>query len=282
MPVWAQAGTKPVQIIGMGMHHGGNVIYRYQIKNKGNEPIKRIILGFANEQNTSGQIGLTEVPFDPSLTTIDQWFPPTLVGRPEGWGARLITEAGNGAEVGLEWIEGNYVKALWPGAPLKENAPTIDPMSKAITPGQVIEAFTVTVPKADFTYTTGNALVTYGALQLSIPIEKGDTLAPALNLNVVRINQNESNGNWAIFHVQASAKDNYDPSPTLLFEPVTSNQALQDGDVAIDAKHGTWKVKLKNIPGRTYQFRFSSQDASGNTAVKTFDYSVAASSKTGG
>jgi hypothetical protein len=130
------------------------------------------------------------------------------------------------------------------------------------------------LPEADFKYVTGHASVDYGDQMLTFPIQKGDSTPPTISVNVKRVNQNEGNGNWAILEIEASSKDNYDPNPTLVFEPVLATQPLQKGDVIVDAKRGGWKVKLKNIAGRTYRLKLSSQDASGNTSTSAFDHPV--------
>jgi hypothetical protein len=273
-PAISQTVPKPVQIIGMGMHFGGKVIYSYQIKNNGTKSINRILLGFMYDQGSNFKMGLNAVPFYVNQTTIGTWYPPTLIARPEGWGGKLIAATGESGELGIEWIEGAYLKTLRPHAIAKENAPIVYPGGKAIGPGQTVGGFSVTLDHTDYAYITGGALVSYGDSQLSIPIEKGDPIAPTLNVTVHRLNDNDDNGRWAIFVIQAVATDNYDPLPDVLLEPITSNQLMQKDDVSIHFKKNIWRIKLKNVPGRIYQMQYSATDASGNKTVKTVEYNV--------
>jgi hypothetical protein len=273
-PAISQTVPKPVQIIGMGMHYGGKVIYNYQIKNNGTKSVNRILLGFMYGQGSDYKMGLDEVPFYDHGTTIDEWHPSTLIARPEGWGGRLIAATGEGGEIGIEWIEGAYLKKLWPYDVAKENAPIVYPGGKAIGPGQTVGGFSVTLDRIDYGYITKGALVEYGDSQLSIPIEKGDPIAPTLNVTAHRRNDDDDNGRWAVFVIEAVATDNYDPLPDILLEPITSNQPMQKDDVSIHFKKNVWKIKLKNVRGRIYQMPYSATDASGNKTVKTVEYNV--------
>jgi hypothetical protein len=266
----AQSATTPVKITGWGMHYGGNVHYRYQVQNGTSSPITRILIGHYPDTTN----GKAELAIPPQADTNDSfWIPADFAARPDNWGVRILygEESDN---FSLEWIEASYNKQLWPAAPQAADAPVAIPGNFGIPPGATWDNFSVRLPELDEGYVTGHASVTYDEKNINVPIQKGDSAAPNLTLSVERINQNESRGYWAIFDVRASTKDNYDPAPTLVFEPVTANQTIQANDVFVEARRGNWKVKLRNVPRRTYQLRFVSSDASGNKAVKTFEYSV--------
>ena len=182
---YSQAAAKPVQIIATGIHYGGYVIYRYQVKNNGTQNINRIILGYTGEEDSSF-VGFTELPDDPAapdLASIDMWYPFTIISRPDGWAGKLITEADEGGAMGIDWIEGSFVKELWPRLLQEANAPQVYPGGKAIAPGQTSGDFSVKVERPDYAYVRGSASIIYGGHALPIPVEKGDiTMALAVAL----------------------------------------------------------------------------------------------------
>jgi hypothetical protein len=260
--------TAPVTVTGLGMHYGGKVIYRYQIRNSSPSPVTRVLIG----HHISPNDGKAELYVPPDSTEDSLLIPASVAARPYGWGV-LIRYAEESNYFWLEWAEAAYFKKLWPGAAtITENPLTLP--GKALPSGAMWDDFSVTLPEVDEGYVTGHASVVYGEKSINVPIQKGDALPPAVTLSVERVNQNEGKGHWAIFDVRASASDNYDPTPTLTFSPVTANQVIRAGDVSIDAKSGRWKVKLRNAPGRIYRLQVTSSDASGNKATKVFDYAV--------
>lgn len=262
--------TGPVKVTAWGQHYGGQVIYRYQVQNLGQSPIKRFSVGDYTGE-TDGRAELTVAP-KPISNSTTFWLSSEVTSSPEGWGVS-VDYPEESATFSLDWIEGGYFRELWPQAPYTPYTPTILKKDNGIPPGMTWDKFSVTVPVADFAYVTGHATI-YNNNLINVPIAKGDNIPPSINLTVTRLNQNDGNGTWAIFDVKASATDNYDPAPTLVFEPVSSNKMLQNGDIVIASNNKAWNVKLKNIPGKTYQFKFTSMDASGNTTVKTYDYAV--------
>ena len=89
---YSQAAVRPVQIIATGIHYGGYVIYRFQVKNNGTQSINRITLGNTGEKDSSF-VGFNELPDDPAapdLATINMWYPPEIISRPDGWGVSLL------------------------------------------------------------------------------------------------------------------------------------------------------------------------------------------------
>lgn len=262
--------SSPVKITGWGLHYGGQVVYRYQVQNFGNNPVKQFITGLYQPLTEEGRAELSVLP---RMNDSSFWLAPNIAERPDGWGVALIFPE-ESATFAIEWIEAGYDKQLRPLAPKVEGAATARIPPFVILPNETSNAFSVALREPDFSYVTGHAQVDYGDQTLTIPIQKGDSTPPTISVNVKRVNRNEGNGNWALLEVEASSRDNYDPNPTLVFEPVSANQVLQSGDVIIDAKRGGWKVKLRNMAGRTYDLKFTSQDASGNTSTSTFKHPV--------
>lgn len=259
-----------VIVTGWGMHYGGKVIYRYQVRNSSSGPVMSVVIGhYPSTSDGKAELSVAPDSADNSLV-----IPADVAARPKGWGV-LIRYAEESNNFSLEWVEASYFKRLWPGAPTITDGPIATSGNNSIPPGATWDNFSVSLREVDPGYVTGHASIDVGDDFINVPIQKGDVIPPDLTLSVQRVNQNEGNGHWAIFNIKASAKDNYDPAPTLVFAPVTANQPLLLGEVSIDGGSGNWKVKLRNVSGRTYRLLFTSDDASGNTATRTFEYVVA-------
>ena len=273
---YSQAAAKPVQIIATGMHYGGYVIYRYQVKNNGTQGINRITLGNTGEEDSSF-VGFTELPDDPAapdLATINMWYPPAIISRPDGWGGKLITEADEGGALGIDWIEGLLVKELWPRLLKETNAPQVYPGGKAIAPGQTSGEFSVKVERPDYAYVHGYASVSYGDDTIPIPVEKGDTTPPTLSITLSSATLWPPNDKLVSVTAAITVKDDYDPEPEIKLESITANETLAANDIQ-GAQLGTddrsFSLAAKragnNMAGRIYTVTYSATDASGNKAT---------------
>jgi len=257
------------------MHYGSEVVYKYQVRNTGSHPVKRILIGLHDPQNGDGTAELKVLPRNNGRVF---WLSPDIVKRPEGWGAKLLFPE-ESEKFAIEWIEGAYHKEISPASPQDQNAP-LPQNPPAVQPPQTTwDTFSVVLAKPDFAYTNGHASIDYGKAVLNVQLQKGDAAPPTLDVIANRVNANASMGTWAIYEVKASASDNYDPAPRLIFEPIKSNQALHAGDYKVEARKNSWKIWLRNVPGRVYQMRFVSYDASGNTAIEEVEYNVDSSLK---
>lgn len=279
---YSQPITKPVQIIGIGMHYGGYVIYRYQVKNNGTQSINRIILGYTGETD-SGFVGFAALPNDSTvdLPMVGQWFPPAIISRPDGWGGKLISTADEGDAIGIDWVEGSFAKKLWPRRLPEINAPQVYPGGKAITPGQTSGDFSVKLDRPDYGYVRGYASVNYGGHTLPIPIEKGDTTPPTLSITLSPATLWPPNDKLVSVTAAITVKDNYDPAPEIKLESITASEALDAKDIQ-GAQFGTddrqFSLAAKragtNQAGRIYTVTYSATDASGNKATATATVTV--------
>lgn len=262
-----------VQIIGTGIHYGGFVVYRYQVKNNGSQNISRITLGYTGDKDSSFK-GFTEWPDDPSvaLPVVGQWFPATIISSPDGWGSKLISTAGEGGEIGIDWVEGSFAKVLWPQRPQSTNAPHIYPSGKPIVPGQASGDFSVKLELPDYAYVQGYASIKYGNDTLPISIEKGDVTPPSLTV-MLTPSTLPPNGKHMLITASVTAKDDYDPSPEIKLESITPNELVKSGDIR-DASLGTddrqFMLKAESNSkkaARLYTVIYSVTDASGNKAT---------------
>lgn len=279
---YSQSIAKPVQITGIGIHYGGYVIYRFQVKNNGTQSINRIKLGYTGEADSSFA-GFAELPDDPAvdLPMIDQWFPPTIISRPDGWGGKLVTTADEGDAIGIDWIEGSFAKEHWPLLLQKMNAPQVYPGGKAIAPGQTSGDFSVKLDRPDYAYVNGYASVNYGGHALPIPVEKGDATPPALSITLSPNTLWPPNDKLVSVTAAITVKDNYDPAPEIKLESITASETLfandiQGAQLGTDDRQFSLAAKRAgtNLAGRIYTVTYSATDASGNRVTASATVTV--------
>ena len=258
----------PVKVTSWGRHYGGQVVYSYQVQNDANEPVKQLLVGHFPDP-IRGRAELSEVPAGKRMNF---WLTSEGSRSPSGWGALLVYPEESDTFY-INWTEASYFYKLWPGAPAAADAPAPVPGNVGIPPGSTENGFVAMVPVEDLAYVKGHATVVFASRSVNVELIPGDTVPPLVTLNVNRVNQNATNGEWAIFNVAFSVVDNFDLSPSSNFEILTSS-APAVGDIVLNKNNAAaWNVKVKNMPGQTYTFRLTASDASGNVAVKDWGYS---------
>jgi hypothetical protein len=275
IPAYPQVTVEPVQIIGMGIHYGGYVIYRFQVKNNGIQGINRIILGNTGVEDSSFT-GFAALPDDPAvdLPMVGQWFPHTIISAPDGWGGKLISTADEGDAVGVDWVEGSFAKVLWPRRLQETNSPQVYPGGKAIAPGQTSEDFSVKLDRPDYAYIRGYASVNYGDHTISIPVEKGDITPPVFSVTLSPATLWPPNNKMVPVTATIVVKDDYDPQPEIKLESITSSEVLAAGDIqGADLSTDDRQFSLRasrdgaKLAGRVYTITYSATDGSGNIST---------------
>src|SRR3954469_19052071 len=110
---FARAGVaqpqSPVVITATGQHYGGQVVYTYEVTNRSDTHLRRLILGLVMPTDVDGRALLTVLPRlrNPKSFSIS----PDVATRPSGWGVLAVFPEGS-AEFAIEWIEANYFRQL--------------------------------------------------------------------------------------------------------------------------------------------------------------------------
>lgn len=264
----AAASLAPVRVIGWARHVGCEVQYTYVVQNNGSSPVRRLLIGLYQPDEGSGA---AELGIMPRLDGKSLWIAPWYSRSPSGWNVKASFPE-ESSKFALEWIEAGYHAILWPGAPMIPLPVGAAPGGTAVLPGATVQDFSVMIRDPDWAYLESRANMDYGDLSLNVQIEKGDTIAPTLDLQVGRIFQ-RGYGAWATFDVTGSVSDNYDGAPELARPKVIANQRFDPQDVAVSKTWNGWQFSLRNVAGRTYQLQFVATDASGNSTSRTVDYS---------
>ena len=273
----AQAAP-PVEVTAWGMHRGGVVVYKYQVKNQGALPIDDFSIGFYPPTSAAdGAAELTVGSYDPGNTSL--WLSPGVSQSPVGWGVYLEFPE-ESATFSLRWIEAGHYKsmrpkAIEPGIPIAQNPPNLMPS------GAIWDQFSVTLPKPDYAYVQGHAYMFYGDNEITVSMVKGDAIPPTLSVTLSPAILWPPNGKLISIKAVLTVSDNYDSSPEIKLESITSNETQSANDIQ-DAQFGTddrqFSLAAKragtNLAGRIYTVTYSATDASGNKATASASVTV--------
>jgi hypothetical protein len=268
--------TPPVTVIAWGMHYGGWVTYKYQVKNLGTLPIDDFSIGFYPPTDTAdGNAELTVGPYYPGGKSL--WLPPSVAQSPVGWGVYLDFPD-ESATFSLRWVEAGHYKNMWPKAhgadmPVAQYPPIIMPA------GAIWDQFSVTLPKPDYAYVQGHAYMFYGDNELTVQMVKGDTTPPSLTVNLSPAMLWPPNDKLVSVTAAITVKDDYDPLPEIKLESITANEVLGNEDIK-DAQFGTddrlflLKADRHLKAGRIYTVTYSATDGSGNKTMASATVTV--------
>ncbi len=275
--VFAQAAS-PVKVTAWGLHHGGQVVYKYQVQNLGTNPIKRFFIGFYPPTATAdGAAELTVGPYYPGGTSL--WLPPSVSQSPAGWGVYLSFPE-ESATFALAWTEAGYYKSMRPKAhgadmPIAQNPPNVMP------PGASWDQFSVSLPEPDYAYVQSHANLEYGDNEITVQMVKGDTTPPSLTVSLSPNTLWPPNDKLVSVTAAITVKDHYDPAPEIKLESITASETLAANDIQ-GAQFGTddrqFSLVAKragtNQAGRIYTVTYSATDASGNRATASATVTV--------
>ncbi|MEO5702450.1 MAG: hypothetical protein ABIQ54_00935 [Gammaproteobacteria bacterium] len=273
----ANPAPPPVQIKAYAQHHGGNIIYTYEVINNSSLNIGRVEIGrrsFDAEENP-------ELVVEP----IGENACARMIALRRVYGVRepeLSIEAGCGAAPGggiaaPDGWEGHVSgEEDFPGTTIVWE---VKQDSQAyILAGQSMKGFTVTLPERDNNYLTSHFFI---ISKYTGTLEQIDTTPPTLAVSATPSTLWPPNGKPVPVAVTITTQDDYDPNPEIKLESITATEPLLSGDI-VDAQCGTddrsFSLSAKrdgqSVQGRTYTITYSATDASGNKATATAQVTV--------
>ncbi|MDC6291838.1 hypothetical protein ACQZ32_00080 [Ralstonia pseudosolanacearum] len=256
----------PVKVTAWGMHHGGQVVYKYSIQNSGASPINRFVIGL----NPAGaSTGALELSVAPNYIGNPFWLPTEAAHSPDGWGALMKYEE-ESQTFGIEWIEAGYNKNLRPGTPQESGSPAIMNPPNSIPAGATWNQFSVILGKPDFAYVQGHATVEYNGDNIVVPITKGDKQPPIVQMQGTAT---PAGVHYAI-EPNLLIKDDVDPAPEHT-ATLTRRDTATGGNVEnLPAPKHLKQFRVTAFPGKTYTLTVTAQDASGNTGSASYSWSI--------
>jgi hypothetical protein len=273
----AGAGV-PIKINAWGIHHGGQIVYRYQIENNSASIIDAVKLGL----NAVGK----ELPEKPWSLNPKYWDGPVPLDfaqcKPFSYMDCTVNVfqfdymAEPKARITMQGVENNLVPP-----------PKVFSEAHYIRPGSLSSIAELYIAPA---YQSPGYLTAIGEVYLfdnntknpdgtivtsaEIPFTKVDVTPPTLSITLSPVTLWPPNNKLMPVAATITVKDDYDPEPEIKLESITSSEALAADDIQ-GAQFGTDDRSFSlmatragnNLAGRIYTVTYSATDGSGNKAT---------------
>lgn len=260
------AGAQPpdVQILVHGVHFGGQVVYRYQVRNNTAASINRVNLGVDDpgkdlpampwKENSA----LGEVPVEV----------PAAQCKPLQ-GMRCLV-----AVYQFDYMTEARALVFMKGAESGQiPPPPVFSGVELIQPGALSSFAELVVPQRASGYLTASGSVGFldnlpkdslgqPIVTMQIPFTRIDTAPPSITgaADVSRA------GGMLDVRVNLAVADNMDPTPAVVLVSVTSNEPLRANDVRAQVGTDARSLQLKRNRGRVYYLTYRATDGSENSA----------------
>lgn len=255
-------------------HVGSKIAYYYRVTNRSQLDIVAVSIGHdtLNDDDPGNDVWeLSELPsgWNPKLG-----IPSASSSSPTGWRVSMATPAEESTTHAITW---EIIKSKSP----------------VISSGQTQAKMSIALDKADPSYLTGHALVTFSdgpaataakdsPVSLTVPIEPIDGTPPAVAVTLTPNTISSPDNRHVPVNVTfATKEDDYDSLPEIKLESIIANEPLEQGDIrdasyGLDDRHLRLRAKRNGSTDRVYTVTYSATDASGNQAIASATITVTA------
>lgn len=262
---FGQGNTPNIQILVHGVHFGGKVVYRYQVRNSSTATINRVSLGVDDVGKDLPGIPWSQ---DASLTEVASEVPA----------AQCRPFAGMRCSVAVYQFdympEPRAVVSMRGLEASQSPPPSVLSGSELIRPGTISSTAEIYVPVRASGYLSGSGTVGFldnlprdsegkPIVTAEIPFTRIDTTPPpsiAGNADIAR------RGGMLDVRVTLSVADNLDSAPQVVLESVSANEPLRANDVRAQVGSDARLLQLKRNRGRIYYLTYRAIDGSDNSA----------------
>lgn len=244
-------------------HVGGKIVYYYQVTNRSPLDIVAVSIGrdTRSDEDPANDIWeLSELPagWNPKLG-----IPAANSGSPTGWRISMTAPAEESKTHAINWEISNV-------------------KSPVIASGQTQTKMNIALDKADASYLTSHAVVTFADgpaapkdsyVSVTVPVESLDNAPPILEVTVAPGTIWPADDRHVPVNVTFPTRtDNYDNLPQISLESVTASEPLESDDIrdasyGLDDRHLRLRARYAGNADRIYTVTYSATDASGNQTI---------------
>ena len=262
--VQALAETPPTVNVGVyAQHSAGKIMYHYRVINNTQQTISAVAIGRDNQNDGNPNNDVYELIELPSGWNEKFGIPAASSNAPTGWRVSTITPEVQGITHGVSW------------EPINDKTPKL-------LAGQTLAKMSVALDKADSSYMTGHAMVTFAEGypgNLTVPLERLDNSPPSLTVNLSPNTILSQENKFVAINVTFAIKDDYDRMPEIKLQSITANEPLEaddirDANIGLDDRYLKFRAESKTPPGRIYTVTYSATDASGNQTTASATVTV--------
>ncbi|MGA7595719.1 MAG: hypothetical protein WCA64_11035 [Gallionella sp.] len=256
--------SKPLAVVGVYARHvGDKIVYHYRVTNNSQLNITAVTIGHNDQNDGNPGNDINELASLPSGWTAKLGIPSTSSNGPTGWRVSVVAP------------EDNVTHAIaW--EPLSDHSPQIHT-------GQTLNKMSISLDKADSSYLSGHALVTFDdegkPTTLTVSIEQLDITPPSLTVILDPDTIMSQTGKFVPIKASFMLKDDYDRFPEIRLESITANEFLGTGDIrdasyGLDDRYFKLLAESRTLGGRVYTVTYSATDASGNQTIASANVTV--------
>jgi hypothetical protein len=257
------SNSKPLAVVGVYARHvGDKIVYHYRVTNYSQQNITAVTIGRNDQNDGNPNNDVNELASLPSGWTAKLGIPSTSSNGPTGWRDSVIAPEDNVAHA-IAWD------------PLNDHSPQIHT-------GQTLNKMSISLDKADSSYLSGHALVTFDdgkPATLTVPINQLDITPPSLTVILSPDTIMSQTGKLVPIKASFILNDDYDRFPEIRLESITANEFLEPGDIrdasyGLDDRYFKLLAESRTLGGRVYTVTYSATDASGNQAIASATVTV--------
>ncbi|MGB9094071.1 MAG: hypothetical protein WCB93_08140 [Gallionella sp.] len=249
--------SKPLAVVGVYAQHAADkIVYHYRVTNNSQQNITAVTIGHDDQNDGNPNNDVNELASLPSGWTAKLGIPSTSSNGPTGWRVSVVAPEDNVAHA-IAW------------EPLNDHSPQVHT-------GQTINRMSISLDKADSSYLSGHALVTFDnegkPATVTVPINQLDITPPSLTVILSPDTIVSQTGKLLPVKASFILKDDYDRFPAIRLESITANEFLEPGDIrdasyGLDDRYFKLLAESRSMGGRVYTVTYSATDASGNQAI---------------
>lgn len=260
----ADNDPSPVVVGVYAQHAAGKITYHYRIANNSNQNIAAVSIGRNNQNDGNPNNDVSELLGLPAGWNAKLGIPSTSSNSPSGWHVSVIAPEDN-EEHAIIWE-------------------TINERSPKLGAGQTVNKMSITLDRADNSYLTSHALITFTGrdpVSFTVPLQRLDVTPPSLT---VTLNTNpdaliSQNKQLVAINASFTVKDDYDRTPEIKLESITADEPLEPNDIrdasfGLDDRYFKLRAASKSAAGRTYTVTYSATDGSGNQTIASATVTV--------
>lgn len=256
--------STPLAVVGVYARHvGDKIVYHYRVTNNSQQNITAVTIGHDDQNDGNPNNDVNELASLPSGWTAKLGIPSTSSNGPTGWRVSVVAPEDNVAHA-IAWE-------------------VLNDHSPQIRTGQTSNRISISLDKADSSYLSGHALVTFDnegkPSTLTVPINQLDITPPSLTVILSPDTIVSQTGKLVPIKASFILKDDYDRFPEIRLESITANEFLEPGDIrdasyGLDDRYFKLLAESRSMGGRIYTVTYSATDASGNQAIASATVTV--------
>jgi len=260
------ADTPPTVSVGVYAQHSvGKIVYHYRVINNTQQTISAVAIGRDGQNDGNPNNDVYELLELPSGWNEKFGIPAANSNSPTGWRVSVIAPAEDSITHAISW------------EPLNDKTPKL-------FAGQTLGKMSVALDKADASYMTGHAYVTFSdgsPSNLTVPVERLDNTPPNFTVFLSPSMILSQDNKFVPVNASFVTKDDYDRMPEIKLESIVANgpaeaDEIRDATIGLDDRYLKFRASSKSPEGRTYTVTYSATDASGNQTQASATVTVVA------